>query len=297
MRQAALIYNPSSGRRQSRQLLPDVRRALREQGFAVRALPTAAPHDATRLAREVRTEVEVVFAMGGDGTLRETAAGLLGGDAALGILPSGTANVLALALGLPRAALEAARAAGSFVPRPFDVGRCAGVPFLMMASAGLDAVVMAGQSPLLKRWLGRGSLAWEGLRRWWSYGYPEIEIRVDSRRLGGSLFSANNISLYGGAFQIAPGARFDDGLLDLVLFEGRGRRATLSFARDLLAGRHLERDDVELLRVDRFEVRRSERLTVQLDGDVLSLDPPIEIAVERGALRVLAPAPPISRCA
>ncbi|HEY4573949.1 MAG TPA: acylglycerol kinase family protein, partial [Thermoanaerobaculia bacterium] len=102
MRSASLIYNPRSGRQRHAQVLDALLTALRGGGLDVEPVPTAFPGQATALARERRQSAEVVFAFGGDGTAREVASGLMGGPAALGVLPGGTANLLALALGLPR---------------------------------------------------------------------------------------------------------------------------------------------------------------------------------------------------
>src|ERR1700687_3642851 len=104
MRRAALIYNPIAGRGRLERVLEAVLRTCRREGFELDPVPPAAPGQATDLAGELAREgrVEAVFALGGDGTAREVACGLLGSQTRLGILPGGTANLMALALGLPR---------------------------------------------------------------------------------------------------------------------------------------------------------------------------------------------------
>lgn len=296
MTPAVLVYNPAAGRHTAARRLPAILDALAGAGYAVRALPTAGPGDATCLAAEAAQggEVEVAFAMGGDGTLREVAAGLLGSEVALGLLPQGTANVLAIALGVPRDPLAAARAAGGYRLRPFDVGTVTGgdgvaEPFLMMVSAGVDAAVMAAQDPRWKRRLGRAGILVSGLGAFLRYRYPEIVLEVDGRRETGGFFTVSNIPCYGGALRIAPAADPADGRLDLVLHRGRGRAATLGFARDLLLGRHLRRDDVWSKRVEEVTVLGPSDLATQLDGDVLGRRPPYRIGVRPGVLRVLVP--------
>lgn len=272
-------------------LLPKVLLALQERGFAVEALPTEGPGHATELAREAlgRPGVEVAFAMGGDGTLRETAAGLIDGPVALGLLPAGTTNVLALALGVPRQPLAAARAAGGFEFRSMDVGFCQGLPFLMMASAGLDAAVMAGQNPALKKRFGRLAVLVSGLRHWWAYDYPGYRIRCRGEAHEAAFFACCNIPQYGGPFRLAPGASPSDGRLDLVLFRGAGRGATLGFARDLVLGRHLARPDVERCQVEEVVVEGEGTVDLQIDGDVRTVDLPVRIGLRAAVLKVLAP--------
>ncbi len=292
MRRAVLIYNPKSGRQTAARVLPAVLDDLRAGGFDVEARPTEGPGDATRLAREAAGEgVEVAFAMGGDGTLREAAAGLLGSDVALGPLPAGTANVLALALGLPRRAAAAARVLPGCEPQAIDVGTVGGEPFLMGATGGLDAAVMSHQDGELKKLLGRGALVTAALRQWWAYDYPPIELRLDGRRERVSYFAACNIPFYGSAVEMAPGADLRDGLLDLVLFRGSGRRQTLGLGCDLLLGRHVRRPDVEVRRVEELELLGPPGVLVQIDGDLPAVEPPVRIGIASEKLRVLAPPP------
>ncbi len=300
MRDAVLIYNPKSGRQVARRLLPAVLERLRAGGFEVEPLATTGPRDATRLARDAaKSGAEVVFAMGGDGTLREVAEGLLGSESVLGPLPAGTANVLRRALGLPGTALEVAELLTRCEAREIDVGTVNagtvnagtvdGEPFLMMASCGLDAAVMAHQNAGLKKLFGPAALGFAILRRWWNYAYPEIELVAEGERLHASLVVVSNIPFYGGDFRIAPSADFRDGKLDLVAFHGRGRRATLSFGRDLALGRHLERPDVTLLQVEEVEILGPPGIPFQADGDVLALAPPVTVSLAAHRLRVLLP--------
>ena len=141
MRSAALIFNPKSGRQFATRVVPKLLEILGAGGFEIEPCPTAGPGDATRLAGLAAEEgKEVVFALGGDGTLRETAAGLIGTESALGPLPGGTANVLTIALDVPRKPIPAARALVGGSIRSMDVGQAGDEPFLMMVSGGLDAV-------------------------------------------------------------------------------------------------------------------------------------------------------------
>ncbi len=319
MRNAVLIYNPKSGRQVTKRVLPAVLKTLHAAGFEVEPVATKGPNDATPLAREAAADarIEVAFAMGGDGTLREVARGLLGSEVALGPLPAGTTNVLALALGLPQNALEAARAMEACCRRTFDVGLAGSEPFLMQASAGLDAAVMARQDPDAKKRFGKAAVAWTGIGQWWNYDYPRLELRfADNRQVtpkggerkvtpeggqrnvtpeGGqrkervSHFAACNIPFYAGAFRMAPDADPTDRRLDLVLFSGTGRAATLGFVRDLGLGRHLKRSDVETLRVEELELVGPLDCPVQIDGDILNAPTPVKIRVAEERLWVMAP--------
>lgn len=300
MRRSILIYNPKSGRQLAERLLPELVAILRGGGFAVEPVATAGPGDATRIAREeaARGEIEVAFALGGDGTLREVAAGLTGSAVALGPLPGGTTNVLAIELGITRRPLEAARelAAGA-EPRPFDVGFAGTKPFLMMASGGIDAAIMSRQNPDLKRMIGKGAVALEGVRSFFSYDYPAIELEIDGAPQTASFFAVCNIPFYGGPMRMAPKADPRDGLLDVVLLHAGGRVVTAAFLASFLAGGHLDRPGVSSFRAASLQLKGPLPFGLQVDGDVFETPLPLEIGVRPGALQILIPKQVVPRAA
>jgi diacylglycerol kinase (ATP) len=289
MRRAALIYNPRSGRQRHARVMDAILAALRQGGFAVEPVPTAFAGQATELARELAREAEAVFAFGGDGTIREAACGLLGTPAALGILPGGTANVLARALGLPADPVAAAGVMGALPVRPLDVGLAGDHPFLMMASTGIDASVLAALDTRLKWRFGKGAIVYQGLREWWRYPYPRLAITADGDPVTATFAAVANIPLYGGSFRLAPDARPDDGWLDLVLFRGTDRAATLSFTLDLLRAAHVRRRDVEIRRVRQVSFTGPAGAPAQVDGDFCQERLPLTVRLASERLLVLAP--------
>lgn len=291
MRRSVLIFNPKSGRQEAERLLPELIETLNRGGFAIEPRPTAGPGDATRIAREeaARGEIEVAFALGGDGTLREVAAGLAGSEVALGPLPGGTTNVLAIELGLTRRPLEAARELAGARPRPFDVGMAGQKPFLMMASAGIDAAIMSRQNQDLKRRLGQGAVALEGVRSFFTYDYPPIELEIDGQPQQASFFAVCNIPFYGGPMRMAPKADPRDGLLDVVLLHAGGRIATAAFLASFLAGFHLDRPGVSSFRAEKLVLNGPLPFGLQVDGDVFETPLPLEIGIRPATLNILVP--------
>lgn len=289
MSSAFLIFNPRAGRWRTPQLVDQILEVLAHPEQSIEPWPTRSPGDATRLARRaVEAGAERVYAFGGDGTLRETAAGLLGSEVTLGTIPGGTANVIPIALGLPPRPVAAARRLREATPLEMDVGRCGSEIFLMQASGGLDARALHHLDPVQKRYLGKIAVALAGLSQWHKYDYPELELSADGRALSASFFAICNLPYYGGRFRLAPAARLDDHQLHLVLFHGRGRAETLAFARDLGLGRHVARNDVEVLRVKEVELKAPPGLALQLDGDALRSELPVTVRLAAERLRVLA---------
>ncbi len=292
-RRAALLYNPAAGRRRHARVLDDLRAVLAAAGWAAEPIPTPQPGAATGMARELAAggAVEAVLAFGGDGTVREVAAGLIGTGVALGLLPGGTVNLLARALGLPADPLAAAAALAGLAPRPLDVGLAGATPFLMMVSAGLDGAALAGLASGFGRFkarFGRSAIAAQALREWWRYTYPELTVTADGRALSATFVVIANIPLYGGPFRLVPEARPDDGRLDLLVFRGR-RAATARFAWDLLRGAHLRRPDVTALPVTEVLLAGPPGALAQVDGDPCPEPLPLRVRLAPEKLLVLAP--------
>lgn len=294
MRPASLIWNPASGGGRRRAPVFELVRSLAERGFAVEALATTAPGHATELARSA-AEVgsEVIFVLGGDGTIREAAAGLLDLGTALAPLPGGTTNVVACHLGLPSRPLAAAArydgTASTLRTRRMDVGRCGSLPFLIASSLGLDARTMLAVDAAAKRRWGRLAVIEEGFRQLRRFAPARFRVRFGDDECQGSLVALCNIAEYAGPFRLAPGADPADGLLDLVVFRGATRRATFGLAGALVAGRHLRRRDVEVHRVREAVIDGPSPAAVQVDGDGLQLELPLRIVCERRRLTLLEP--------
>jgi len=287
---AYLIFNPRAGRWRTHQLVDRILTVLERPGQRIETRATRSPGHATHLARQaVEAGVKTVYAFGGDGTLREVAAGLLGSKVALGTIPGGTANVVPLAIGLPLRPVAAAKRLRSATPIEMDVGLCGEEVFLMQTSGGLDARALHHLDPARKRYLGKVAVALAGLSQWRKYDYPDLEIVADGHPRLASFFAVCNLPYYGGRFRLAPSARLDDHRLHLVLFHGRGQAQTLAFARDLVLGRHLARSDVEVLEVQEVEIEAPPDLALQLDGDAVTSALPLTIRLAEDRLRILVP--------
>ncbi|MDX1382667.1 MAG: diacylglycerol kinase family lipid kinase [Thermoanaerobaculia bacterium] len=293
MRPALLICNPRSGGRDRQRDLPRLQRLLAGAGFETELRSTEGPGDATRIAEETVAAgaIEAVFGLGGDGTLREIAIGLLGSRLPLGVLPGGTTNVLATCLGLPGDAVAAGEALAAGEPEvvDFDVGLCGSEPFLMMVSAGIDAVVLARASQTAKKRWGRLAVGSQALSALRDYDFPRYTLSSRGHREAGSFAIVSNVPFYGGAFRMTPMASFQDGILDLGIFRGTGPRATLGFALDVARGRHPRRDDVELWQARMARLDGDGRARLQIDGDPVEIELPVDFSISPDRLRILLP--------
>ena len=289
-RRGALLFNPAAGRRRQGDVVPSLIAVLRAHGWEVEPLPTEGPGTAPDQVRNRirRGDLAVLFAYGGDGTLREAAQGLLGSPVALAPLPGGTTNVICHSLGLPRDPIGAADGAASGRVREIAVGMAADQAFLMQASAGADAAVMAAVSGEAKARWGRAAVVVEGLALLRRYRFPPIDVSVDGDRLSGGFVAVANLPHYAGPFELATvGAEEPE--LELVVHRATGPAAALSFTVDLLRGRHGARPDVLRRRVVAVTLLGPAGTHLQIDGDVCAATLPVGVRVAPARLRVLLP--------
>src|SRR3984885_15167319 len=234
---------------------------------------------------------DLVVAVGGDGTVRGCAEGLAGTGVPLGVVPHGTANLLARTLhipGQPKAALAVALAAGS-VDWTIDLAVADGVPFTAMAGMGLDAAVVAGTK--LKHqfgWLayamsGAVHLALPPARVSISLdGAPPVEREARSVVVG-------NSGLLPGGFSLLPDARLDDGVLDVGILAPHG-----PFGWPRVASRVLTNSSYQDRMLERFQARSIEVTTRtplprEVDGELVTPGRTLTVTVLPGALTVRIP--------
>ncbi len=291
LRTAIVIANPRAGRAHRNFDFAEVATRLTACGITTSFTLTTHPGHATAIAREaVNAGVNLVVVCGGDGTLREVTEGMLGSDAAMLPLATGTTNVIAMGLGVagdPPAVIDRL---DTLVVRALDVGLCDGRPFLMQASTGIDAVVMAETPQTMKQRFGTLAVAITGITCWLRYGFPEIHVAIDGveHHCRGAIVMS--FPFYAGTFRLAPQVRADDGKMEVLLFTGRGRVAAVGFVIDLALGRHLRRRDVTLVNASRVRFLAPAGLPLQIDGEAIWCTWPVEMSFSPLRLRVLCAA-------
>lgn len=295
---ARVVYNPSAGMRTAREQLQVAAALLRGRGWSVEEVETSRPGEAKTLARAAaESGLDVVVAVGGDGTVNEVANGLVDSTTALGVLPLGTANVWAKEMGLP---LGDVRAAAELLAdsrlRVIDVGQVSGPSieqriFILWCGVGLDAAITRDIEPQreLKRRLGALMFWLVGIREAFSYRGQRVTMKVDGRRMRQRIILAlaSNAQLYGGIVRIAPYARLDDGILNVVVFKGTGFATTALHLIRVFLGRHLQDPQVEVIRTNCITIEGN-NLPVHVDAEPIGFAP-VEIRLRPRVLRVLVP--------
>jgi diacylglycerol kinase (ATP) len=302
MADTLLIYNPAAGRISVRPFIGGVIRTLSDHGWRVEVAESLNGRHTTQLARMAAQEnFRAVFAIGGDGTAGQAAAGLIGSPTALGILPAGTTNVWAQELGINafvwhhlRALVQNTRMLVESPPVAVDVGLCNSQPFLMWAGVGLDAMTVQKLTPRkrFKKYINMteyfattvwNAAIWHGMN---------LHVTADNKQVDGHylLAVASNIRHYvGGVAKISPGACLDDGLMDLWLFSGSTLADAFRHFFDLTSGRHLTSDQARCIPFQNASIESGTPFSLQLDGEPMLGTQHATLEVVKGGLQVLMP--------
>ena len=287
METIAFIVNPISGGKDKKAVLAAIARHLDLSRYRCLLLQTGGPGEATRLAREA--DAGIVVAVGGDGTVSEVARGLIGTDKALGILPCGSGDGLALHLGISR---EPARAVGVLnegcIVR-MDVAYMDGTPFFCTAGMGLDAKVSQDFAAAPRRGLPTYILtAWED----WKKRRPEhFRITTDDAFWEGDavVVTVCNANQWGNEARIAPRASVRDGLLDITIVTPFDTLEIPDMAARLMTGNALTSRHVIQLHGTAVQIERETEGPAHLDGDPVSAGKLISLELQPAALNVVVP--------
>jgi diacylglycerol kinase (ATP) len=295
-----VIVNPRSGpggadlAERGRWRAEVARHSLATAGRRGRVEVTTHPGHARELARAATAEsAGLVVVWGGDGTINEVGSQLVFGPTPLGIVPVGSGNGLARTLGISRNPVTAMREALDGAPRTIDVGEIAGRYFFNVAGIGFDAHVAAifnrpGSRRGFSRYLGTSMVE---LFRYQPQRYAiraDGGLTLDRRAL---MVVLANGAQYGNGARVAPDARVDDGLIDLVVIESHSPWRDVLRTRYMFDGTLARRAGVLLRRVERVSIENGPGpLSFHADGESLEHDGPLEARLHRRALTVVAPA-------
>jgi len=241
------------------------------------------------IAAAIANGVEVIYAVGGDGTVHEVGKRLIGKSAALGILPTGSGNGLARHIGLPMDPLKSLRACGRKRIATIDTVEVNGMPFLGVMGVGFDAIVADRFATAGAR--GLKTYIRVGLRAFRDYESEAYELMLDGRRIDARAFviAIANSSQYGNDARIAPLASLQDGLVDIVIVEDASIFSApfllARLFRGTLAGAH----GVKMLQGAQLHMRRPAAGPAHLDGEPVTLPAELQVKINAMSLKVLLP--------
>ena len=288
MKRITFIVNPVSGGKDKKDVLAAIGRYLDLSAFSYEVLQTGQAGDATRWARE--SEADIVVAVGGDGTVSEVATGLLGTDKALGIIPCGSGDGLALHLGISRSPVKAVRTLNEACITRIDAARMDGRPFFCTAGVGLDADVSLEFSRSSTRGLGTYvSTAWE---KWKQRDLKErYVVETDTEAWAGPavFVTVGNANQWGNEARIVPKASLRDGLLDVTVVQPFSTLEIPDLAARLMTGKADTSHHVRSFRSAHVHIHRDHPGPAHYDGDPVEAGVDLYLEIMPGALNVVVP--------
>ncbi|MFB7338262.1 YegS/Rv2252/BmrU family lipid kinase [Streptomyces adustus] len=274
MRQFTAVVNPTAGDSAGAAALLQVARLLREAGAGLDTEYSHSLAHARELARRAAEQGRVVLAVGGDGMAGGIGGALSGTDAVLGLIPAGRGNDFARALQLPTDAAGLARVLLDGEPRRVDtieVESAVHPRTVVLGSvyAGVDALANrhANRARVLR---GAASYYAGGLRAVAGWRPASYRVTVDGREhphRGYTVVAANS-AYYGSGRIVAPSARVDDGLLDVVMIREAPRRLFFTLMNELKTGAHVERPEVVVLQGREIRIEADRPVPYGADGEV-----------------------------
>ncbi len=284
-----VIANPSAGFGRGRTCIRKLRRRARELKLEV--VETTGPGHATELARKlVSSGSKRLGVMGGDGTISEVVNSTAGSQTELAILSVGTGNDIARSLGLPFNDLEASlRVAQSGKVKKIDVGVAGDRYFVSVLGVGFPAQVAAESNRL--KWLkGHLSFAVAIYKALWKMVPISLEIEFDDLSLSLDCTSVLvlNTPFTGGGLRLAPEARLNDGLFDIVVIDAIGKVNLMRSLPRVYTGSHLDHPSFSLFRSSSVKIHSAVPTGKMFDGDVCG-ETPVEARVLPAALKVVHP--------
>ena len=251
-------------------------------------LTTGKPGDATAWARESGSDI--VVAVGGDGTVSEVARGLLGTEKALGIIPCGSGDGLALHLGISRNPVRAVKSLNEGCIVRMDVGRLDGRPFFCTAGVGLDADVALEFARSGRRGLGTYvSTAWDLWMHRERTGRYVVETDTETWTGPAVIVTVGNANQWGNEARIVPKASLTDGKLDVTVVEPFATWEVPALAARLMTGKADTSRHVRTFRSARVHLHREHPGPAHFDGDPFEAGADLDLDVLPAALKVVVP--------
>lgn len=294
-RSACLIFNPVAGQSDPDEDLKKIVNTL-EPGIELDVQCTTPEKDAAQLTKTaVERGVKTIIASGGDGTLSAAAGALVETGIPLGIIPRGTANAIASALGIPDTIKAACQTILDGKTKKIDVGRCNDKPMVLLAGIGFEAKTVEEADRELKNNFGMLAYVVSGLQNLGELEPFEAKIETDKNTV---TISAMAVTIANAApptsiFAQGPaGIVYDDGLLDLTVVTPKDKTNVIAASYELLQsailGESAEHEDVKYIRTRYVKVTAKPAQKIVLDGEIIG-ETPIHVECIPGGLTVFVP--------
>jgi YegS/Rv2252/BmrU family lipid kinase len=286
------IVNPVAGEGMTAKKWARIWQTLCRTGYDLTYEFTAGKGEGTLLAKKAAARgADLILAVGGDGTVNEIVNGLVGSQVRVGIIPTGTGNDFVRTVGIPLDPLEACIVINTMNSKVVDVAKIDDNYFLNVAGIGFDAQVAAEVNRKNSFIKGKLAYLWAIVKVLAVFQPAQIELKFEGStevKKNILVVALANARYYGGGMEIAPGAKVDDGLLDVVTIEEMSKPELIKSLPLLLQGSHLKHPKVTVYRCQKLTVTGPETVFVHADGELLT-GLPISVELVPKALEIIVP--------
>lgn len=273
MRRARIIYNPTSGREQMKKDLPYILDRMEQSGYETSAHMTKAEGCAKSEARRAALDgFDVIIAAGGDGTIFEVVNGIadLEYRPKLGLIPSGTTNDMARALGISDVGIEGVCdvLCGDY-SQPVDIGKVGDKYFINIAAGGKLTELTYDTPSRLKTMMGQFAYYLKGFEKLRDLHPQKVRVEYDDEVFEGEimLFLVANTNSVGGFEKLLPEAKYNDGKFDVILIKKTNLAELMKIGTQALNAEHLNHERVMYVKASRVKIEVEGDMQLNLDGE------------------------------
>lgn len=282
------IVNPISGGHKKEEIIEMINQGIDSERFDIDLRMTEYAGHAVEIARECAAQgIDIVAAVGGDGTINEVARTLTHTSTALGIVPCGSGNGLARHLCIPMNTRKAINILNQAVIMDFDYGVINGIPFFCTCGMGFDAFISLKFAEAGKR--GPITYVENVLKEGLNYQPEtyEVEDETGARRYKAFLIACANASQYGNNAYIAPEASMRDGVMDVIIMEPFNALEAPQISIDLFNKTLNNNSKIKHFQTRKIHIHRQEPGAIHYDGDPIMTDSDVDVHIEHLGIRIV----------
>lgn len=257
------IVNPISGKGKTLKAVDRIKKVCEEENLDYEIYFTEYPKDATKIARKYRFTKNIIYSVGGDGTLNEVLNGIVGTKNLLGVIPAGSGNDFYKTL--------------SKIDEEYpviDIGKVNDRYFINIISIGIDAEVANNVSLMKKRKVPTNQIYNASLiYTFFKYKYKDIELSIDEKEQKKgkcTILTICNGQVYGGGYKIAPSAKLTDGYFDVYYVEKVNKPQLPSLINMLKQGIHKKHNKVHKSQATKIKFKCDKELVCNIDGEIMT---------------------------
>lgn len=290
VRKTITIINPKSGTSKKNGIQETINKFFKKNNIENQIIVTEYAGHAEKIAKEFADKVDVIVAIGGDGTVNEIARSLIDSETALAIIPSGSGNGLARDLRIPMKISSALKTITTGEKKTIDYGIINGHPFFCTCGTGFDASVSLKFADSNKR----GFLTYieKTLTEWLNYSPTEYILTIDgkeTKKIKAFLIACANASQYGNNAYIAPQANITDGIMDVIILEPFSVVDIPALVLQLFTKTLDKSNHIKTLRCSKLHISSGKQNPAHFDGDPIVFDNDIDIEIIGEKLKVVVP--------